>query len=61
MFNHAHETTTFELQKSELPLCCPPNSSKGAEKSHPIVYLRQDNKGRAKCPYCGTKYQIKNN
>nr|WP_138146720.1 zinc-finger domain-containing protein [Bathymodiolus heckerae thiotrophic gill symbiont] len=45
------------VEVGDLPAHCPP---KEAQKwnMHPKVFLQFDGKGRASCPYCGTKYEL---
>jgi uncharacterized Zn-finger protein len=47
-----------ELSRSELPLACP---MPGQElwNSHPRVFLPIEDDGEAACPYCGTRYTLK--
>lgn len=45
----------YQVSRKDLPLHCPmPNMS--LWNSHPRVYLPVEEKGQAKCPYCGAKY-----
>ncbi|ALU87855.1 hypothetical protein RB25_16720 [Herbaspirillum rubrisubalbicans] len=46
------------LEGKDLPAHCP-NPSMTAWNSHPRVFLELDAHGAAKCPYCGTQYQLK--
>lgn len=46
------------LGAENLPACCP-NPAMPVWSSHPRVFLILDNDGRAKCPYCGTVYQLR--
>lgn len=49
----------YEVSRDQLPLHCPtPDTS--LWNSHPQVYLPiEDEGGEAVCPYCGTKYVLK--
>lgn len=50
--------THYEITRSELPLHCPmPNQS--LWNSHPRVFLPIEETGKAKCPYCGAEYILK--
>lgn len=40
----------------DLPLHCP---TQAAWNLHPRVFLDVVSTGSAKCPYCGTQYQLK--
>jgi uncharacterized Zn-finger protein len=48
-----------EVTRADLPIHCPmPGSS--LWNSHPRVYIPvEENRGRAKCPYCGADYLLK--
>jgi uncharacterized Zn-finger protein len=46
-----------ELQAKDLPAYCP-NPAMALWSSHPRVFLDFDHRGEAKCPYCGTRYQL---
>jgi uncharacterized Zn-finger protein len=53
-----NDTNTYELTRSDLPLHCPlPDMS--LWNSHPRVYLPIEKTGKAKCPYCGTDFILK--
>ncbi|MHB0887945.1 zinc-finger domain-containing protein [Acidithiobacillus sp.] len=48
----------YELDPGELPLSCPlPNMSHW--NAHPRVFLAIEDRGEARCPYCGTLYILK--
>jgi len=47
-----------QLDASDLPAHCP-NPNMTSWSSHPRVFLELDVHGAAKCPYCGTQYQLK--
>lgn len=47
-----------EVGWDELPLTCPPHDS-GLWNSHPRIYLPIHQTGRARCPYCGTLYLLR--
>lgn len=47
----------YKISRTELPLHCPLDSM-GLWNTHPRVYLPIENTGKAKCPYCGTEYEL---
>ncbi len=47
-----------ELDTKDLPAHCP-SINMPLWSSHPKVFLDMDEHGAAKCPYCGTVYQLK--
>ena len=48
----------YEVTRADLPLHCPmPNMR--LWDSHPKVYLPIEATGKAKCPYCGAEYALK--
>ena len=47
----------LKIRRAELPLHCPLDSM-GLWNTHPRVYLPIENTGEAKCPYCGTEYEL---
>ena len=50
--------TRYEITRDDLPLHCPmPNST--LWNSHPRVFLPIEETGKAKCPYCGAEYTLK--
>ena len=53
----ANAQNHYEVTKADLPLHCPmPGMSKW--DSHPKVFLDMKS-GKAKCPYCGAEYTLK--
>jgi len=38
-------------------ICCPPFEG-CLWSSHPRIFLKLDNEGKATCPYCNTLYQL---
>ena len=48
----------YEVTKADLPLHCPMDGM-SLWNSHPRVYLPVEQAGRAKCPYCGADYYLK--
>ena len=50
--------TRYEIDKSDLPLHCPMEGST-LWNSHPQVYLPIEATGKAKCPYCGSEYILR--
>ncbi|MCG2586434.1 zinc-finger domain-containing protein [Massilia sp. TS11] len=51
-------TAAVELDGKDLPAYCP-NPAMPLWSGHPKVFLDFDHHGQAKCPYCGTVYQLK--
>ncbi|MEI6801545.1 MAG: zinc-finger domain-containing protein [Burkholderiales bacterium] len=56
--------STIELKASELNhqggVYCPaPQAGMQTWNTHPKVFLDVAHSGQAKCPYCGTVYQLK--
>ncbi len=47
-----------QLDSQDLPAYCP-NKAMPLWSSHPRVFLDFGANGHAKCPYCGTVYQLK--
>lgn len=57
--NTANTVSRLEINSKDLPLHCPISGS-SLWNSHPKVYLPiKENGGKAKCPYCGTDYILK--
>ena len=53
-----NDKDSYELVRSDLPLQCPlPEMS--LWNSHPRVYLPIEKTGKAKSPYCGTDFILK--
>jgi uncharacterized Zn-finger protein len=48
----------FEITAKDLPLHCPTDEV-ALWASHPRVFLDITATGHAACPYCGTKYKLK--
>jgi len=48
----------YEITVADLPLHCPMDGM-SLWNSHPKVYLSLDETGKAKCPYCGADYILK--
>lgn len=48
----------IQLDSQDLPAYCP-NKAMPLWSSHPRVFLDFGANGHAKCPYCGTAYQLK--
>ncbi len=59
----SNKPVTIEVTYDDLPLYCPneysPISQAGSFGGHPRVFLPIEKTGRAKCPYCGTEYGLK--
>lgn len=49
----------YEISEKDLPLSCPPRDERVWD-AHPRVYLPIEEQGESICPYCGTKYILKN-
>ncbi|MFN4959335.1 MAG: zinc-finger domain-containing protein [Burkholderiales bacterium] len=45
------------LKADELPAFCP-NPRMPLWNHHPRVFLDVSHEGHARCPYCGTRYQL---
>lgn len=53
-----NDKDTYEISREDLPLHCPlPEMS--LWNSHPRVYLPIEKTGKAKCPYCGADYILR--
>ena len=48
----------YVISKNDLPLHCPMDNM-SRWNSHPQVFLPIEETGRAKCPYCGAEYELK--
>jgi uncharacterized Zn-finger protein len=53
-----NDRNQYEVSRADLPLHCP-LPSMSLWNSHPKVYLPIEATGRAKCPYCGTEFTLK--
>lgn len=47
----------YKVSRKDLPLHCPMDGM-SLWNSHPRVYLPIEDKGIAKCPYCGADYEL---
>jgi uncharacterized Zn-finger protein len=54
----ANSENRYEVSKADLPLHCPMEGM-SLWNSHPRVYLPIEKTGKAKCPYCGADYLLK--
>ena len=54
----ANAKSHYEVTAADLPLHCPLEGT-SLWNSHPRVYLPIEATGRAKCPYCGAEYTLK--
>lgn len=52
------DTKEIEITAKDLPLHCPTDAV-ALWCSHPRVFLDIAATGHAACPYCGTKYKLK--
>ncbi len=55
----ANAKNHYEVSRQNLPLHCPMDGM-SLWNSHPKVYLSIEKTGKAKCPYCGADYTLKN-
>ena len=50
--------SSYDIERKDLPLHCPlPDMS--LWNSHPRVYLPIEATGKAKCPYCGAEFILR--
>ena len=56
--NKRNVQTRYEITRKDLPLHCPMQDS-ALWNSHPRVFLPIEETGKAKCPYCGAEYVLK--
>ena len=49
---------SYEVTTADLPLHCPMDGM-SLWNSHPRVYLSIETTGKAKCPYCGANYTLR--
>jgi uncharacterized Zn-finger protein len=54
----ANSEKIYEVTPNDLPLHCPLDGT-SLWNSHPRVYLPIEETGKAKCPYCGADYILK--
>ena len=54
----ANAASYYEVTRADLPLHCPMEGMT-LWNSHPRVFLDIEATGRAKCPYCGAEYALK--
>lgn len=54
----ANKGQLVELDRVDLPLACPMPDHK-VWSAHPRVFLPIEDSGEATCPYCGTRYVLK--
>lgn len=47
-----------EITSADLPLACPPRDDRVWD-AHPRVYLPLEESGSVVCPYCSTRYTLK--
>lgn len=53
----ANAERVYRVTRRDLPLHCP-MPEMYLWNSHPKVFLPIEATGEAKCPYCGTKYEL---
>lgn len=61
--NHAEKPKActkrvYQITASDVPLSCPPQGDRVWD-AHPRVYLPIEELGEVVCPYCETKYILK--
>lgn len=56
--NPACTQLQYEITLQDLPLSCPQRDEM-IWNAHPRVYLPLEEPGEVICPYCGTKYILK--
>jgi len=49
---------SYEVTRADCPLHCPMDGM-SLWNSHPRVYLHIEVNGKARCPYCGAIYTLK--
>ena len=55
---HDNTQTLIEITAKDLPLHCPmPDMVRW--NAHPRVYMPIEETGEARCPYCSTRYKLK--
>ena len=55
----ANAQQLYQVSRADLPLSCP-MPDMALWNSHPRVYLPiEDNAGRASCPYCGARFELR--
>lgn len=54
----ANAENHYQVTRADLPLHCPLDGM-SLWNSHPRVYLPIKETGKAKCPYCGADYSLK--
>jgi len=54
---YANTQKQVEISQADLPLSCPLPNQK-LYNAHPRVYLPIEEKGRVRCPYCGTHFTL---
>ena len=57
-FEQANAKNAYAVARAALPLHCPLDGT-SLWNSHPRVYLPIETTGKAKCPYCGADYVLK--
>ena len=56
--NSTNSKSHYEVTYADLPLHCPTDDM-SKWNSHPRVFLPIKETGKAKCPYCGAEYVLK--
>lgn len=54
----ANAVRRYEVSAAEWPVRCPVSGT-SEWNSHPQVYLRPDDSGKARCPYCSAEFSQK--
>ncbi len=57
-YSEPNAQNLYRVTRADLPLHCPMESM-SLWNSHPRVYLPIEATGKAKCPYCGADYVLK--
>jgi len=54
----ANAEKKYQVTRKDLPLHCPMDNMT-SWNSHPRVFLPIEDTGKAKCPYCGAVFELK--
>ncbi len=54
----ANAEKKYQVTSKDLPLHCPMDNMTSWD-SHPRVFLPIEETGKAKCPYCGAEFELK--
>lgn len=53
----ANAARRYEVTRADLPVSCP-TPDMALWNSHPRVYLPMEEKGQARCQYCGAEFVL---